>query len=149
MQQPDNPADAVIYEPPKPTEEYITDARRRILAYGWMIQGVADVNDSSGLNDQLYTVGLTDAGLPELVLCGIPRNTMAQNAATAVLNHLARQSLAQELVAGRRYPSGLDDDTPVEVVAKEPVQVLGLALALYGRERVRCLVVEPVTGGPE
>lgn len=120
----------------------IADARRRIAAHGWMIQGVHNLEDETG--DWMFTVGLTEAGLPELVLSGIPRHVVAQGIAETVINHLARLSLSEELESGRLYGAGLDDGTEVTVVERELEKPLGLALAMYGRERVRYLVIEPV-----
>lgn len=130
-------------------DAHIADARRRIAAHGWMIQGVADIHDDTGAEDIMFTVGLTEAGLPELVWHAIPRGGPAARLAQTVLNDLARLSTGEELVCGRVYTVGLDDETRLTVVGltvveRELAKPLGLAYAMYGRERVRYLVIEPV-----
>lgn len=128
-----------------PTQaQSVTDAKLRIAAHGWMIQGVEDAHDASGADDYIFTVGLTQAGLPELVWEGIPRNPVGKSAAVAIINSLARRSLDLELRAGGVYPSGLGDDTRVTVVDKQLGRPLKLADSVYGAERVRYLVIEPV-----
>lgn len=124
----------------------VADAKRRIHAQGWMVQGVASSSDASGDGDMMFTVGLTEAGLPELVIIGIPRDPAGHAVAVAVLNHLARLSLADELVAGGVYPAGLDE-AEVTVTDRQPGKPLSLAWLMYGRDRVRHLLIEPHQAG--
>lgn len=131
------------------THEAVLDAaRNRIAVYGWMIQGVEDVEDPTGLKDMMFTVGLTERGRPELVMYGVPRNPAVREVAQHVLNDLARRSLAEELVAGRAYPAAVADGSEVTVSPQDLEKPLTLAWQLYGKSKVRHLVIEPVAGDP-
>lgn len=78
-----------------------------IAKHGWAVTGVSEdgacgapgCTSKHTVNDPfLYTVGLTAAGLPELLLEHVPYRTAA-----TVLNDLARQSTAAELLPGQVY----------------------------------------------
>ena len=86
---------------------------------GWAVQGV------SGRQPFAYTVGLTDCGLPELVITG-----MDDEAAATVLNAVARRVLRADLEVGARVDlAGL----VLEVVpVQRPELHLLTATALYG-----------------
>ena len=86
---------------------------------GWAVQGV------SGRQSFAYTVGLTDCGLPELVITG-----MDDEAAATVLNAVARRVLRADLEVGARVDlAGL----VLEVVrVQRPELHLLTATALYG-----------------
>lgn len=93
---------------------------------GWAVQGV------SGRRPFAYTVGLTDCGLPELVVTG-----MRDGPAATLLHSVAASALHAEPTAGERLvlPGGL---TLEAVVVDRPQDHLSTALALYGDE-VRAL----------
>jgi hypothetical protein len=76
-------------------EQYAAHIRKLIAEHGWAIQGVGDTATEPPFS---YTVGMTEAGLPELVIVGLSHETGG-----VILNMLAKQSLAEELVVGRRY----------------------------------------------
>lgn len=126
------------------TEASLELARYKIASHGWMIQGVEDVDDDTGAGDMMFTVGLTERGRPELVMCGIPRYGQAREIAQHVINHLAVLSIAKELVPGRAYPAALADGSDVTVVDKAVDKPLTAAWQMYSRNRVRHLVIEPV-----
>lgn len=86
---------------------------------GWAVQGV------SGRQPFAYTVGLTDCGLPELVITG-----MDEVAAATVLNAVAGQVLRADLVIGTRvHLCGL----ALEVIhVDRPELHLLTAMTLYG-----------------
>ena len=88
---------------------------------GWAVQGV------SGRHPFAYTVGLTECGVPELVITG-----MDDCAAATVLNAIAGRVLREDLDVGARVDlSGL----ALEVLAVEhPDLHLLTATALYGDE---------------
>lgn len=101
-----------------------------IAEHGWMVQGVFpreyDVEAPFA-----YTVGLTVAGLPELVISGLPADTAYQ-----LLDAAARESLAHELAPGRIL-DGIAT-VPFRVVEAPGAQV-NMARHLYPDRRVRSL----------
>lgn len=86
---------------------------------GWAVQGV------TGRRPFAYTVGLTDCGLPELVVTGL-----RDGVAATVLNAAAAEHLHEQLVPGARVTAG---GLALEVL---PVAVPGrhllTAFAVYG-----------------
>jgi predicted Abi (CAAX) family protease len=111
-------------------QRYLAAVRERIREHGWVIQGVVDPADGAAAEPMAYTVGLTDAGLPELWLPVAPLERGA-----VILNRLARQSLAEELVPGKPYQvEGLPGDVftvqPVDPV--DAATCLVMAFNLYG-----------------
>jgi hypothetical protein len=87
-----------------------------------------------------YTVGLTVAGLPELVISGLPPETAA-----TLLNIAAKRALANEIKAG----DVLDDvaSVPFRVIAA-PLAAVNMARHLYGLGKVTGLqLVWPDKGG--
>ena len=116
-----------------PTEKqikaFLTKIRAQINEHGWIVQGVVPAKD--GDLGFAYTVGLTLAGLPELVISGLWREQGQQ-----FLNIAAQQHCREEILAG---------DT-IEDIASVPFRVIDVPLAevntarrLYGRSRVRAL----------
>lgn len=99
-----------------------------IAEHGWMIQGVFDTDGGPGF---AYTVGLTPAGLPELVMSGLDHNTMA-----TLLNGAAKRALANELKAGGLLV-GIASVT-FQVVAA-PTAEVNMARHLYRGSNVRAL----------
>jgi len=55
--------------PTNDPDDYLTDMRSLMNAYGWAIQYV---DDRSPRSPWAYTVGLSQCGLPELVVTGLP-----------------------------------------------------------------------------
>ena len=88
---------------------------------GWAVQGV------EGRHPLAYTVGLTDRGLPELVVTGLRAGPAA-----SLLNDVARQVLQQDVTPGQRLSSA---QWELQVLAVEhPQEHLLTATALYGDE---------------
>lgn len=112
-------------------EELLQQMRQVIREQGWAVKGVGPYI--------AYTVGMTDAGLPELVLIGVPVEPAAR-----VLNELARRSLDAELVPGRLYRvAEAARAFGVREVPAEPARRLMVyATAVYG-DRWRVLEVLP------
>ncbi len=130
-----------------------------IAAHGWAVQIVSDHgcgNDHdhdrplfrSGRDPYLYTVGLTAAGLPELLLQLPDRNTVGWiQTGQRMLNGLAAHTLHEELTVGQHLPirGGLT------VTVAEPAPFSrdtgrlwpGMAYRLYGQAKVRVLEVVP------
>lgn len=50
---------------------YLRDVRNVVAKHGWMVQGVAPRVGDTGVSFA-YTVGLTAAGHPELIIVGLP-----------------------------------------------------------------------------
>lgn len=96
--------------------------------HGWMIQGVFDNDGGPGF---AYTVGLTPAGLPELVMSGLDHNTMA-----TLLNAAAKRSLSEEVKVGDL----LDGIASVGLrVVGAPGAEVNMARHLYGGSTVQAL----------
>lgn len=105
-------------------EDFLAHIRRLIDVHGWAVHGV----ERSGAHAPwAYTVGLTEAARPELVMTGMPLTR-----ATALLNALAEHVVqAQAPKPGRRVT--LRGGLPIEVVeVTEPAAQLLVAAALYG-----------------
>ncbi len=94
---------------------YLTEVRDLIAEHGWMVQGVFPTETSPGA-PFAYTIGLTAAGLPELVIAGLPAET-----AGAILNTAARHHLTDEIKPG----AVLDDlaSVPFRVVAAPSAEI--------------------------
>lgn len=74
--------------------EYMNRIKAIIQKHGWMVQGVFSSEGEEPAH--CYTIGLTDAGLPELVVSG----NMAHQTAMQILNAAAKQHLAKEIMPG-------------------------------------------------
>jgi hypothetical protein len=110
-----------------------------IREHGWMIQGVFPTANDPCVGFS-YTVGLTAAGLPELVISGLPHETGG-----AILNDAARRHLADEILPG----ATVDDIASVPFRAVDaPLAEVNMARNLYGDDRVRAVqLVWPDAGG--
>lgn len=73
---------------------HLNRLRALIIEHGWAVQGVfaTDPGDTS----HAYTIGLTDAGLPELMITGLSD----QKLATVLLNAAARQHVKEPIKPG-------------------------------------------------
>lgn len=103
-------------------DEYLIKLAGMIRQFGWVVQGVFPVKD-----DDLgfaYTVGLTAAGLPELVVSGA-FGTQAQD----LLNAAARIHAGSELKPGTER----DDiaNVPFRIIPAPNAEV-GVANRMYG-----------------
>lgn len=131
-------------------------ALAKIREHGWVIRGVSDLgcdhtdhpHRHTGRDPYLYTAGLTEAGLPELLLRLAGKNSLDwMHAGTRVLNTVAAHTLHEELTVGQTLPTGIGS---IEVTVKEPPLISnaddgiwpGLAYRLYGRRRVQVLEIE-------
>jgi hypothetical protein len=116
-----------------------SDDRRRdqILSYvqgvvipsvrenGWHVHGHT-VNPTELGGNITYTVGLTEAALPELALAGLPHDTAA-----VILNDCARSHLRNQMVAGARYHSAAGATV---LVIDAPGVVGPLGRTMYGAQ---------------
>jgi hypothetical protein len=118
---------------------YLETAKAVIREHGWMVQGVFDADAPFA-----YTVGLTEAGLPELILALPEQSTLWFKFGQRMLNDFAKQSLTEELALGRAYP-WTDEITVTVREARISHDDLwpGFAYELYGRPRVRVLELWP------
>jgi hypothetical protein len=112
--------------------DYLNHMSDLIAQYGWAVQGVS--------RDRLhppwaYTAGLTERGLPELVVTGMPVTE-----ATCLLNEIASHALHAGLpLPGEQIP--LDGGPLIEIITvAEPAAHLNLAVSLYGPQ-IRALQV--------
>lgn len=102
----------------------------RIERYGWAVQAVGGSRIHAPFS---YTVGLTAAGLPELVMTG--RKPLP---AAEALNDVAARLLHAEAPAPGEHVLG--DEEWFEVVeVPHPEAHLFVATGLYGEHRVRAL----------
>lgn len=115
-------------------QAYLLTCRETIARHGWMIQGVFPTEESPGVEFS-YTVGLTAAGLPELVISGLPMNL-----AGTLLNDAARLSLATAVEPG-------DTITTIASVAfnviAAPKAEIGLARRLCGEHAKALQLIWP------
>lgn len=105
---------------------YLDRLREGVADQGWLVQGV----DASGSYPPwAYTIGLSECGLPELVVTGLPVLVAAN-----LLNDLASHSLHDSPpTPGERIP--LRGGRLIEAVPlAEPSVHLVFAVALYGPE---------------
>jgi Domain of unknown function (DUF4262) len=122
---------------------YLRAVRSRIDEHGWALQHIDPTDQSLAFT---YTVGLADAGLPELIIIGLPFPVSA-----GYLNHFAKLSLSSELALGSQY----DVQTPSRVVrwlvgAVSPSnasQYLGIAEAIHGAPVVGLQLIWPDADG--
>ncbi len=109
------------------TDESMRDYQAQLSAvikqYGWMVQGVFPTNPVDlGF---AYTIGLTEAGLPELIISGI-YDEHAKN----LLNAAARKHAEQEMKHGDTV-DGIAN-VPFRVI-DAPFAEVGIALQRYRR----------------
>lgn len=103
------------------------DTRRLIDTHGWAVIGVFPTCAEDGPPFS-YTVGLTDRGLPELAIYGLPPQT-----AGGVLNVAARHAVDNgELPCGQPITGLLAGGLPVVAVAMEDTDDLTTVRGLYG-----------------
>jgi hypothetical protein len=76
--------------------EHLRRLREIINQHGWALQEVAPVHEQD--LPFTYTAGLAAAGLPELIIVGLPSTVAA-----GYLNHFAKLALTTELTAGERH----------------------------------------------
>jgi hypothetical protein len=118
-------------------DQYAAHIRELIAEHGWALQGVEHTATEPPFN---YTVGLTEAGLPELILVGL-----SLQIGGLILNKLAKQSLTEALEVGRRYDLANGDQILTCLIG--PVSranrraYLRAAAYHYGQHRVSALQV--------
>jgi len=105
-------------------EDYLAHIRGLIGSYGWAVQGV----ERSGIHPPwAYTVGLTEADCPELVVTGMPV-TKATTLLNVVAEHIMHAAAPRP---GERIKLG--NGLLVEIVGvTEPTAHLLVAVAVYG-----------------
>jgi hypothetical protein len=117
---------------------YLDHARQVIAKHGWMVQGVFPTEAVPGV-PFAYTIGLSAAGLPELVIAGLP----AENAAV-ILNAAARTHLTRQFQPGEVI--GDAAQVPLFVIAA-PHAEIQQARNLYGDEVSALQLVWPDENG--
>lgn len=111
---------------------YERHARELIAEHGWMVQAV--FGDEAGRPDFAYTVGLTAAGKPELIIFGL-----SAEPATYILNDAARRVADGEpgWEHGRLVPQLLKGGYDPLLVAVDDLEDLALARRFYPDTQVR------------
>lgn len=106
-------------------EEYIAKLDAIIEKHGYAVQSVMDNPPMS------YTVGLTDLGLPELVMVGVPIPSMQ-----AIINEAVARMRSTQPFAPGQLQSELAN-LPLRIDAVHISQVLGRLYMLIGYEKRR------------
>ena len=115
--------------PTKTTDEYVREVLLpAIECHGWAVQAVEGGRRSAPF---AYTVGLTEAGLPELLVTG-----MAAYRAAALLNVAAAHWLHAEPLPVHGAHLDLEHVCLELVDLPQPDAHLLMAVRLYGREAV-------------
>jgi hypothetical protein len=128
-------------------DEFFDEQSRLIDRYGWTVVHVEPTEDDPpGAVPFGYTVGLTEIGLPEVAIAGVPLDVTGP-----LLNEMAARITqdGERLRHGRRV-SGLVAGHDLLVVAGEPTDEVfpGSAMYRYGEGRVRlCQLVWPDPDG--
>lgn len=105
------------------TQKFYRSCRETIAKHGWLIQYVF-ATEANPCVPFGYTVGLAAAGLPELVISGLPSELTG-----TLLNDAARLSLNTEIEAGEVLDSIAS--VPFRVVAA-PRAAINLSRRFYG-----------------
>jgi len=138
-------------QPPPEVAMMLARYRENIARFGWVVTGVAEdgrcdtpgCTSAHGPHDPfLYTVGLTDAGLPELLV----RHLNARQSA-GLLNALARQSAGEALTLGGRYEAAGLAVTALHLPSAQARQLCKVARAMYGDARLKVVELVPAGGG--
>lgn len=122
--------------------DYLRECKKIIDRTGWMIQGVLPVEGGQGPVFG-YTVGMTPAGLPELVCSGLPPEDVKQ-----VLNLAASVHLKAE--PPFKHGDTLKDAESFSVglrLIDAPRAEIGTATAMYGPKARALQLVWPDENG--
>lgn len=76
-------------------DKYRELIQQKIREHGWMVQGVFPTTADDGPSFA-YTIGMTEAGLPELLMSG----NLSHELLMILLNSAAKQHLAEEIKPG-------------------------------------------------
>lgn len=119
--------------------DHLAQVVKGVREHGWVVQGI---HPCAGQDGKVYahTVGLTDAGLPELLVAGLDSAAMAE-----ILNRGARFTLSSELSDGDVVTEFCSVPLQVKQINNEPAVV---ARKLYPDKVVELLqLVWPDSGG--
>lgn len=113
-------------------DEHLKTLQEMIKQYGWTVQGVFDAEGGPFFS---YTVGLTEAGLPELIVSGL-----GPQQGIVVLNNAAKVHSREELEHGHTS----EEIITVEMrVIDAPRAEIGMATRLYGETARAVQIVWP------
>lgn len=122
------------------TSAYTDQVRASIRQHGW---AALDIPAPDGDTTWVYTAGLTEIGLPELVMVDVPSADMFITGAAACLDYLAGLSLDEELRAGGVYD--IPTTNRVRVTDAPPDHgVPWMIRELYADQAPRLLLVSPI-----
>lgn len=121
----------------RPMDDYLFKLKKIINQHGWAVQGVFPIKEGElGFS---YTVGMTEAGLPELMISGL-FGKQAQD----LLNIAAKIHLGAELKPG----TTTQDVANVEFrVIDAPLAEIGVANRMYGPRARAVQLVWPEADG--
>lgn len=109
------------------TADRYRETRRLIDTHGWAVIGVFPTSPEDGAPFS-YTAGLTDRGLPELAIYGLPPHT-----AGGVLNAAARHAIDHgPLSCGEPINGLLANGLSVVALAMDDTDDLSTVRGLYG-----------------
>ncbi|MEV6907288.1 DUF4262 domain-containing protein [Amycolatopsis sp. NPDC051071] len=114
--------------PGKTRDDYLVEEVRPLIRqYGWMVQTV----DGGGVQPAYaYTVGLTDAGMPELVVTGLRERRSGQ-----LLNFLAQEAVRSgPPEPGEVLPAAVGWPALEVVPLSAPFVHMPTAVLLYGED---------------
>ncbi|MGJ6127207.1 DUF4262 domain-containing protein [Mycolicibacterium sp. Y3] len=121
----------------------LADTRAKIAANGWTVIAVFATAAQLGPSFA-YTVGLSEQGLPELSVYGLPGRV-----AHSLLNEVARRMVGSKcaLQTGERIEGVLVDDVALVAVAMSDARELNLVREIYGSVAAAVQVVWPDANG--
>lgn len=137
IQQPQQPEAAAM------RAAVLADTRAKIAANGWTVVAVFATVDHPRPSFA-YTVGLSERGLPELSVYGLPGRV-----AHSLLNEVARRMVESERApqTGERIEGVLVDDVALVAVAMTDARELNLVREIYGSVAAAVQVVWPDADG--
>lgn len=118
--------------------DYLVELKKRIAKHGWVVQGVFPTRDTDP-PPFAYTIGLTIAGLPELIVSGL-----APNQAEQVITVAASVHLGEELLPGTTTNDVIT--IPMRIM-DAPRATLGFARKVCGRNTRAVQLVWPDKDG--
>ena len=108
--------------PEVPQQEYLRLLREKVVEKGWLVMRIEDRAKSFS-----YTVGLTDHGLPELLITGLPQQMSQQ-----LLDHVARYMQRKRVPAAGDTMTLPDGWCAEFVQVSEPRTHLAMAVGVCG-----------------
>jgi hypothetical protein len=122
----------------RPMDDYLLKVKKTVREHGWVAQGVFPNSAEDGLGF-IYTVGLTVAGLPELIISGL-FTEQGQD----LVNSAAKLHLEREFTPGDTITEMAN--VPFRVI-DAPNAEIGVAVRMYGAKARALQLVWPEADG--